>query len=732
MPLPTRSGDYLNSSHVMKRSATAILQVLVIVAWCSHARAQTECGQNAEPAGNGHPSLTCIELFATPGLSGEGTVRMEPVPGPFGVSVTADGRHRYALVAEIRDLPDPATIGDYDSYVAWAADPAFGDIRKLGVVTNGETRLGAVALNKFLVIVSAESTSTVKQRSGRLVLRGQSPSNLIKPHDLLSLSPLAALSSDEPSPDGHHDHSNGDWSMPPMHPHIPMAPGMNDIRPNVDAFLPSAPDPAAVPMAEPRRLVRLADGDTLHLVSGLVRRSIRGRTVLMYGFNQQYPGPLIYVNQGIQIIVNFKNELSLSTAVHWHGIRLDNRFDGVPGVTQDPVPPGGTFQYRIHFPDAGIYWYHPHHREDIQQDLGLYGNMMVRASAPDYYNPANREEVLMLDDLLLDDDGMLIPYGRQSANFALMGRFGNHFLINGEPDYRLSVRQGEVVRFFLTNASNTRTFNLRLDGARVKAVGSDVGRFEREEWIASTVLAPAERYIIDAQFSKPGTYALTNDVQTFNHRSGTFFPETDTLGIVHVSEEPIEQDYSGTFDTLREFKDVQSDIDNYRPYFDKPIDHELVMTLEVNDLPLVVEQMMGYDRVYFNPVEWSDTMPMMNWASTGREVRWVLRDPQTARENMAIDWDFRTGDVAKIRVRNERSAFHAMQHPLHVHGQRFLVLSQNGVENTNLVWKDTVLLPVGSETELLLDLANPGRWMVHCHIAEHLESGMKMVINVEE
>ncbi|NIP78040.1 MAG: multicopper oxidase domain-containing protein, partial [Gemmatimonadetes bacterium] len=185
--------------------------------------------------------------------------------------------------------------------------------------------------------------------------------------------------------------------------------------------------------------------------------------------------------------------------VHWHGVRLDNRFDGVPGVTQDPVPPGGRFIYEVRFPDAGIYWYHPHHREDIQQDLGLYGNMLVDPPRADYYGPAHREEVLMLDDLLLAGRG-LVPYGRETATHALMGRFGNVLLVNGEPELRLAAKRGEVVRFFLTNVSNTRTFNLSFDGARMKVVGSDVGRFEREAWVDNVVLAPAERYIVDARF----------------------------------------------------------------------------------------------------------------------------------------------------------------------------------------------------------------------------------------
>jgi FtsP/CotA-like multicopper oxidase with cupredoxin domain len=140
---------------------------------------------------------------------------------------------------------------------------------------------------------------------------------------------------------------------------------------------------------------------------------------------------------------------------------------------------------------------------------------------------------------------------------------------------------------------------------------------------------------------------------------------------------------------------------------------------------------MQLDSIYFAPMEWSGTMPMMNWASTGRQVRWIVRDPATGRENMDVDWRFRRGRPVRIRLVNQRRSFHAMQHPIHLHGQRFLVLSVNGVRNENLVWKDTVLLPAGSAVDILLDPSNPGRWMLHCHIAEHLSAGMMMGFAVE-
>jgi FtsP/CotA-like multicopper oxidase with cupredoxin domain len=140
---------------------------------------------------------------------------------------------------------------------------------------------------------------------------------------------------------------------------------------------------------------------------------------------------------------------------------------------------------------------------------------------------------------------------------------------------------------------------------------------------------------------------------------------------------------------------------------------------------------MRLDTAYVNPVEWSGTMPMMDWLTSGLDVEWVLRDPATGKENMDVVWTFNRGDVVRLRLSNDRHTLHPMQHPIHIHGQRFLVLAQNGVASQNLVWKDTFLLPVGWTADLLVEMSNPGRWMLHCHIAEHLEAGMHMVFEVK-
>ena len=675
-----------------------------------------------------------MELVAAPGFSGaSGRLELGHVPGPFTMAVTPEGRTRFQLILSAAGLPPPSSLGDFTTYVAWVATPTMDSIVSQGAVSNGRTRLGVVDLEKFTFLVTAERNPHGRRPGTRIVLRAQSPATRLYPPDLLQLTlgsmtgSAAGENSEHRSP--HHDPaSTADplgWTTVPMPPGITMLPAEMALRPDLAGWLPAGP--AAT--AQPRQLIELRDGDTLRLEAGIVQRTILGRTYTMLGFNRQHPGPLLEVARNSRITVRFINHLPQPSSVHWHGIRLDNPNDGTPGLTQPAVEPGAELVYHLRFPDAGIYWYHPHVREDLQQELGLYGNLLVRSDS-ETLEAVDREAVLMLDDILLSDAGM-VPLGRDAPTHALMGRFGNVFLVNGEADYHLRVKRGEVLRFFLTNAANARMMNLSFPNARMKLVGSDLGPYQKDGWVRSVVIAPAERYIVDVRFDHAGKVPLLNRVRGLNHLYGRFFDEVDTLGVVEVSAKPGPGNSGGTFSELKRHAEVAAELEGYRRRADRSPEKTLELTLQTTGLPAISQRLMQLDSIYFPPVEWSGTMPMMNWASTGRQVRWILRDQDTGRENMDIDWRFRRGEPVRIHLVNQRQSAHAMQHPIHFHGQRFLILAVNGEPNQNLVWKDTVLVPAGSTVDILLDPSNPGRWMAHCHIAEHLSAGMMAAFTVK-
>ncbi len=490
--------------------------------------------------------------------------------------------------------------------------------------------------------------------------------------------------------------------------------------------------------AKQSETVELKNSDTYDLTASIVKKTIGNSVVKMLAYNGMIPGPLIKVEQGAEVTLNFTNNTDVDTTIHSHGVRLENKFDGVPGVTQKEVKPGESFTYKVKFPDEGTYWYHPHIREDYAQELGLYGNYLVVPNDPNYWSPVNREVALFVDDILIEN-GKIAVFSKTSADRTLMGRFGNTMLVNAETDYSLQAKAGEVIRFYITNSANTRTFNLSIPGAKMKLVGADGGKYEREAWSDSVILSPSERAIVEILFANAGSYKL-------EHKT----PErTYTLGTIIVASEKVTTSYEKEFTVLRSNKDIQSAIDPFRSSFNKLADKNLKLTIDMGmDMQGMMQQekmgghnmhMMGNGQSMSNgsmmasgdPIEWEDSNAMMNAMSNPDMMKWVIEEVSTGRKNMDIDWKFKVGDKVKIKITNDRNSTHPMQHPIHFHGQRFLVLSTNGKSNDNLVWKDTTLIQNGDTVEILVEMTNPGEWMAHCHIAEHLEAGMMMEFEVK-
>ena len=298
-------------------------------------------------------------------------------------------------------------------------------------------------------------------------------------------------------------------------------------------------DPAGLPEAGPTPVVDLAHGEAYRIRIGPVAKRLGGTTVRMLAYNASIPGPTLRVRQGSEVTVEVVNEGDLADTVHWHGLRLENRFDGTL-QTQDAIPRGGTFAYRLAFPDPGVYWYHPHVREDYGQEMGLYGNVLVVPEDPGYWAPANREVLLTLDDVLLED-GAVAPFSRETTTHSAMGRFGDVLLVAGATDLELAARPGEVVRLYLTNTANTRVFNVALPGAVMKLVGGDSGRVEREAVVESVVIAPSERVVLDVLFDAAGDLML-------EHRT----PErTYRLARIAVAGEPASPSHRREFEDLR-------------------------------------------------------------------------------------------------------------------------------------------------------------------------------------
>ena len=518
--------------------------------------------------------------------------------------------------------------------------------------------------------------------------------------------------------------------------------------------------------ARPPEIVEIADGSEFDLSIAPVAKQLGSDRVRMLGYGGSIPGPTLKVTEGSEIVVNVLNEGDHETTVHWHGLRLDNRYDGTH-ETQPPIPVGGTFSARCRFPDPGVYWYHPHIREDYGQEMGLYGNILVEPADPDYWPPVNREITLTLDDILLED-GKVAPFDRAETTHAAMGRFGDLLLVGGETSPSFTAKAGEVIRFYLTNTANTRVFRVVLPGARMKLVGGDSGRVEHERFVEDVVIAPSERVVVDISFDRPGELTLEH------HTPERVYP----MATITVGPDRAEPSFADEFEILRTNDEMVAERRRIAEYVEAEPHRTIAFIAEmdmgategettyvcpmhpevVSDAPdhcpqcgmkLLPAHLVsaagghehgghdhghaGHGSADAGGIEWEDDMVEVNRLTTPANLRWMLVDRDADAANEAIDWRFRVGDQVKIRLLNEMAGDHPMHHPFHVHGAgRFLVLSRDGVVEDNLVWKDTVLVRTGETVDILLDVSNPGRWMAHCHIAEHHESGMMFSFEVAE
>jgi FtsP/CotA-like multicopper oxidase with cupredoxin domain len=225
----------------------------------------------------------------------------------------------------------------------------------------------------------------------------------------------------------------------------------------------------------------------------------------------------------------------------------------------------------VHFPDPGVYWYHPHIREDYGQELGLYGNILVIPADPEYWPPGDRELLLTLDDVLIED-GRIATFTPSETTHVAMGRFGNVMLVSGEADLSLEASRGEVVRLFLTNTANTRVFNVALPGARMKLVGADSGHYEREEYVEEVLIAPSERVVVDVLFDQAGDLALV-------HRT----PEREyRLAAVTVGAEAAESAAARAFETLRINADLAAERERAESSLHRPPDKLLAFVAEMD------------------------------------------------------------------------------------------------------------------------------------------------------
>lgn len=406
-------------------------------------------------------------------------------------------------------------------------------------------------------------------------------------------------------------------------------------------------------------------------------RLVDGHAIRVWAYNGQVPGPTLKVRLGDTVRVRVTNRLPQETTVHWHGVRVPNGMDGVPNLTQPPIPPGGSFVYEFTPKDAGTFWFHPHVRSSEQVERGLYGVLIVEDDPPP---PFSRDIVWVIDDWLLDGTGQVFPEFNTPHDLMHDGRWGNFVTVNGRIDTTLTVRAGERIRLRLLNASNGRVYLPDFGGLEPRIIAVDGLYSAKPVDLRGFELAPGNRIDLDLRLTDASS-ARYEIVDRF------YAPQPNRLATIVVD---------GISDAATSFA---SPAHAQVPRWSQGMRAPIAKTFRLN-------------------------------SRRGGEhgIEWTINDRAFAGHDHSAPPALVMQADRFVHLQFVNDSFRL--HPIHLHGMFFRLLARNGVPVDEPFFRDTVLVHSKETIDIGLVPLDVGDWMMHCHILEHAEAGMMTTLRV--
>ncbi|MGR8940568.1 MAG: multicopper oxidase family protein [Gammaproteobacteria bacterium] len=394
----------------------------------------------------------------------------------------------------------------------------------------------------------------------------------------------------------------------------------------------------------------------------------------VWAYNDTIPGPLIRIKLGDTLIVKLSNKLTQPTTVHWHGVRVPNAMDGVPGVTQPPIQPGDSFTYQFTPKDPGTFWFHPHLNSPEQIERGLHGVLVVEDPKEPAYS---RDLVWVLDDWLLTDGAKIHDQFVTGHDLAHDGRWGNVETVNGKYHPSFPVKAGERLRIRLVNVANGRVFVPAFEGLSPKVIAVDGMPVGAPFSLSQFYMAPGNRLDLDVVIPKDAAGRLLTVSNRFGRAPKSLATlEVDTKTVVKTPD----------FEPLK-----AAHFPKWTQALAVPLTHEFILNAQ-----------RGGDY----------------------GITWTI-DGKAGHENLAATLPY--GKFSRLRFTNKSGRLH----PMHLHGQFFKLLAVDGESVEENFWRDTVLIGPKQSVDVGLVPIDRGMWAVHCHILEHAEAGMMSTIKVE-
>lgn len=410
-----------------------------------------------------------------------------------------------------------------------------------------------------------------------------------------------------------------------------------------------------------------------------------GRTQV-WAYNGIVPGPLMQARVGEIVRVHVTNHLQEPTTIHWHGLRIDHRMDGVVHGSLPAIAPGETFTYEFTPPDAGTYWYHPHMRTTVQVERGLFGMLIVHEreeNRPD----VDADRAFVLDDIRLNDNGSIAPFAASGMDI-IHGRSGNVLTVNGQIDpVYVSIAEGGVERWRLVNTSNAREMLFQFPGLEVRQIGSDGGLWAQEftRFVDEISLPVGARAELEVRMPEGSTRGTLNSMVITQNAVGELQLSPFPMADVQRASTPIDAPKAG----------------------------------HVVDLP--------YEKITAR-ADVDERFELEAYLNAQNQVEMSVNG---AAYPDAPIWKVKQGELKIMKITNRMPQ---NGHPFHLHGQFFHIIERDGVPTDDEPgWRDTAMIPAGSGKSITIAtyFDNPGTWMYHCHILEHAEAGMMALLEVE-
>lgn len=403
-----------------------------------------------------------------------------------------------------------------------------------------------------------------------------------------------------------------------------------------------------------------------------------GAATSMLTYNDLFPGPLLHARVGDRVIVHFTNEMEEATTVHWHGLRISDQMDGSPRI-QAPIQPGETFTYDFVVPDAGTFWYHTHLHQIEQFERGLYGALVVHERVPPAFTA---ERIFVADDVRLTGANAIAPFETSGPDIG-RGRVGNTLILNGHAEPAvLSVPRGAIERWRFVMATNALSYFLRIRGATVRVIATDGGLLPTPFDLDRVEIAPGQRYEFEV---RPLPEAESISLEAL-------IAVLDEAG--NIVDEPYELVHAN----------IEGEVTADEPVY--PTVELPSRDVEAENLNFMLSGGVVGDQVVFT-------------------INGVAAYSEGGHEHALLH----TFDQ-NVPMRLTISSNVSPEHPFHIHGQFFQILSRGGVPVDEPGLRDTVLVRGAESVTVLSYFENPGLWMVHCHISEHSEHGMMGDIQV--